>query len=286
MASTTKKVLLPLLLARALSQQCTEALSLNTTTLFTTAPYFASWNIDSSRDRLFFDVNFAAPQLVYLASQLSGAHIRFGGTGNDFLVYDVAATPAPCTGSVNCLNKTWINDLWALSSASQNTLVFGVNIHPPGASSPPKGPWDPTNARALLTYLKDAGLPAPWGLELGNEQNTIMTAQQQAGAFVALSALLDSVYGAGAGDRPALIGPDPHSFRDAGSSMAQQLAYIKAFLTSLGSVPLRAITHHEYSACPKPPRPQAAALRAPGQHAHANHHTNTPLCTTTTLRRS
>ena len=247
-----RAAVLPLLLARALSQQCTEALSLNTTALFTTAPYFASWNIDSSRDRLFFNTNFAAPQLVYLASQLSGAHIRFGGTGNDYLVYDVASTPTPCTAGVECLNKTWIQDLWALSQAAQSPLVFGINIHPPGASSPPKGPWDPANARALLTYLRDAGLPAPWGLELGNEQNTIMSAQQQAGAFVALSALLDSVYGAGAADRPALIGPDPHSFRDAGSSMAQQLAYIKAFITSLGSVPLRAVTHHEYSAFSSP----------------------------------
>ncbi len=126
--------------------------------------------------------------------------------------------------------------------------MFGLNIHPPNATSPPAGHWDPANARVLLEHLQAAGAPPPWGLELGNEQNTIMTAVQQAGALAALSALLDSVYGAGSAARPRLIGPDPHSFRDAGSNMAAQLAYIKTFVTTLASasVPLHAVTHHEY----------------------------------------
>ena len=77
------------------------------------------------------------------------------------------------------------------------------------------------------------------------EQNTIMTAGQQAAAFRALSALLDEVYGAGA-DRPYLVGPDPHSFRDAGSAIGKTLVYLSDFVKAMGDVPLRAVTHHEY----------------------------------------
>ena len=228
---------------------CGPPLALSTTVISTTAPYFSSWNIDSSRNRAFFDVDFASPRLVYLASALSAGNIRFGGSGNDELYYDVpGAAPRGCSpGGVECLNATWIAALWGLAANSSNGLVLGLNIHPAGTVSPPHGPWDPANARALLQYLRASGLPV-YGVELGNEQNTIMTAQQQAGAARVLAALLDSVYGAGSADRPRLIGPDPHSFRDAGSSMAQQLAYVKAFITTLNAsgTALHAVTHHEY----------------------------------------
>ena len=225
------------------AQSC-KPLSLNTTVLGQTAPYFHSWNIDSSRDRVFFDTDFSNPKLTYLASQIPNAHIRFGGTGNDALYYLVPGAGTSCTGG-ECLNTSWILDLWELSRVSNSPIVFGVNIHPPGGSSPPKGPWDSTNARALFAYLKSQNLTV-FGVEIGNEQNTIMSAEDQAGALLSLSSLLDSVYGPSSSVRPVLIGPDPHSFRDAGSSMAQQLAFIKTFVTTLGKTPLRAVTHHEY----------------------------------------
>jgi hypothetical protein len=235
------------LLAFSASQPCEPALVLNKTA-FQTSPYFASWNIDASRDRLFFDTNFSDRRLVYLASNIGGANIRFGGTGNDYLSYSVpGAAPFSCEpGKLECLNTTWLDNLHDLSLSSNNGLVFGLNIHPENASSPPKGPWDPTNARALLSYLK-AQNRSLFGVELGNEQNTIMSAQQQAQAFGVLSSMLDDVYGKGEG-RPALVGPDPHSFKDAGSSVSQLLAYIKTFLSAMQSqgTQLRAMTHHEY----------------------------------------
>jgi len=78
-----------------------------------------------------------------------------------------------------------------------------------------------------------------------------MSAAQQADAFRGRSSALDSVYGNGA-DRPWLIGPDPHSFKDAGSGMPQLLKYIHDFLTAAaaggasGGVKMKAVTHHEY----------------------------------------
>lgn len=210
------------------------------------APYFASWNVDPSRNRLFFDVNWTDPQLVYLGSQVGGANIRFGGTGADFLYYDVGGAPA-CgkrTDTYECLNATWLGALASLATSSNSQLVFGLNIHPHDASSPPKGAWNSTNAAALLRVAKAAGVPLAH-LELGNEQNTIMTAEQQAGAFKVLDGVLDGLWGPpGSPGRPALVGPDIHSFRvTTGNDRA--LNFLHDFTVSAGPI-MGAITHHEY----------------------------------------
>lgn len=238
---------LALAVTAARASSACEVLALDTSTpINTVAPYFASWNIDSSRDRLFFDVNWTAPELVYLLSQIGGARIRFGGTGNDVLYYGLGDAP-PCGPTKDkvyeCLNETTWNALAAIAVAADSPLVFGLNIHPAGGSSPPKGPWDGTNARALLTLAHARGQRLSC-LELGNEQNTIMTAAEQAAAFVVLSGVLDDVYGAGSPARPTLVGPDTHSFRDAGSSIAVVLKYLQDFARGAAGV-LHAITHHE-----------------------------------------
>lgn len=76
--------------------------------------------------------------------------------------------PCPTTvpGKTECLNATWWNALSALSTATGAPLIFGVNIHPPlSGDSPPKAPFNATNARALLSAAKAAGQPL-FGLEL------------------------------------------------------------------------------------------------------------------------
>jgi len=215
-------------------------------------PHFASWNIDSSRDRLFFDVDLGSPQLRSLMAYASAghSHLRFGGTGNDALFYGdglgSAACPTPVTGTRECLNKTLFDNVSALAAASGAALIFGVNIHPvTGKPSPPQGPWDPTNARELFTYARAHKVDVGY-VEIGNEQNTIMSAADQAAALVALDALLADVYsGAPPGARPLLVGPDTHSIRDAGSPNSAVLAYLAAFAGGLGAR-LHAVTHHEY----------------------------------------
>jgi hypothetical protein len=105
------------------------------------SPYFATWNIDSSRNRNFFDISFSDSKLKYLASQIGGSRIRFGGSGNDVLYYGVGDAP-PCpktTSTCECLNATWWNSLVSLSDAADSPLVVGLNIHPSGTVSPPKG---------------------------------------------------------------------------------------------------------------------------------------------------
>lgn len=151
------------------AQTCLPLTVTTSSHLFDTAPYFSSWNIDSSRDRLFFDVNWADHTIVYLASQIGGSHIRFGGTGNDYLYYGLGDAP-PCNATVpgkqyECLNSTWFDALSAISVSSSNALVFGVNIHPSQTISPPKGPFDPTNAISMLKYAKAHATPI-FALEL------------------------------------------------------------------------------------------------------------------------
>lgn len=72
-----------------------------------------------------------------------------------------------------------------------------------------------------------------------------MTAVEQADAFRVLSSAVNTVYGSGS-DRPLLVGPDPHSFRDTGSALPKLLEYIHDFLVSAGPTLLHAVTHHEY----------------------------------------
>ena len=128
-------------------------------------PRYASWNIDSSRDRDFFDADLSSVQLRYLLSAASaGNHssLRFGGTGNDFLFYGGIGGSPTCAPTkpfaYECLNTTLFSNLLALAGEANAPLVFGLNIHPAtGAPSPPKGPWDPSNARFLLAEAQRRG---------------------------------------------------------------------------------------------------------------------------------
>ena len=210
--------------AAALVASCV-ALSVKTSSpAWTVPPHFATFNVDTSRDRLFFD--------------------------NDALFYSVGAGAPPCAPTEpfvrECLNVTLGANLFALAAAAGAQMVFGLNIHPAtGQPSPPKGPWDPTNARVLLTENQRRGSPIQY-LEVGNEQNTEMTAVQQAAALRVLSGLLDELYGLAGAGRPHLVGPDTHSVHDAGSPNSAVLAYLAAFTTATADIKLHAVTHHEY----------------------------------------
>jgi hypothetical protein len=232
--------------ASAFAQSCAPLLIFTRAAIHETEPFFASFNIDGSRDRLFFDFNFSDPQFVYLASQIGApGRIRFGGTGNDFLFYQMGAAPPCPSGKGECLNETVWGSLSSLAGATGAPMIFGLNIHPAGSGdSPPKAAWNATNAKAALAFAKAQGAPI-FGFELGNEQNTIMTAAEQAAAFRVLSGVVDEVYGASAPDRPVLLGPDPHSFKDAGSALPVTVRYISDFVKAAGDV-IRFATHHEY----------------------------------------
>ena len=220
-----------------------------------TAAYFASFNVDSSRDRAFFDVDLGAPALVAAAAALAGGagggHLRFGGTGNNALFYgvgDAPACPPTVPGRTECLNDTLWRGVAGLAAAARAPIVFGVNFFPNASYPlPPDRRFDPTNAVAFFGYARARGDPI-FGVELGNELNSIMTAQEQARGMLALDAALAGVYGSD--PRPVLIGPDAlgiHTPQGGGPVLPTStiLQYMADYVAAMQGR-LFAMTHHEY----------------------------------------
>lgn len=151
---------------------CLPAATVSTSApLFTTDEAYASWTIDPSRNRLFFNVAWADARLQYLATQIGGCVVRFGGGGGDLLTYASPMAGGTCKATLpvneECLNSTTLDGVLSLTAAASSALIVGLNIQPIGGSSqPPGGTWNGTNARALLTFLRDNG-STPWGIELG-----------------------------------------------------------------------------------------------------------------------
>ena len=75
-----------------------------------------------------------------------------------------------------------------------------------------------------------------------------MTAQQQAAALGVLSGVLDELYGPDprAPGRPLLVGPDAHGVHDPSQNNSAVLDYLADFATATATLPLYAVTHHEY----------------------------------------
>ena len=247
---------LPLLLCKAAALIAPQAarvpaacttLSINVTApLFTTEEYYASWNVDPSRPRIFFDVNWTDPRLLYLVSHIGGGRIRFGGTGANYLFYDVGSAEGGCPPVIHfaseCLNATLLDAVLALSAAADSPLLFGLNMRPPGAPRPPPlGPWNSTNARALLEYMHTKAPAQVAAFELGNEIAGTGAGQlspsEYAAAYAILHALVDDVWGAGAASKPALVGPDKNS--------AGEGPYLAAFAVAAGAN-VSALTYHSY----------------------------------------
>jgi hypothetical protein len=216
---------------------------------FTTAPYFASWNIDSSGDREFFMLDWSAPALTAAAAGLAaggGARVRFGGTGNNELVYAVPGAP-PCVPAPHrtCLNETTWRGVAAVAAAADSPIIFGVNFFPGGVSANPT--FDPTNAVAFFEFARARG-DAIWGVERGNElgpDSKTMTAAEQGAGLLVLDAALAALYGDA--QRPVLVGPDALGFHTpappaaAGGAAASAfvpsadiLAYMTDFVTAVG----------------------------------------------------
>ena len=217
--------------------------------LHTAAPYFASWNIDSSTDREFFMVDWTSAALVSAAKGLAatgGTHIRFGGTGNNFLHYETPSSPCPTSGEATCLNSTTWQGITALSIAAKSPLIFGVNFFPNGKSN--NKTFDPSNA---VDFFKGAHARGDtiWGVENGNEINLLVTAEEQAAGLLALDDALATVYGTDA--RPLLIGPDALGLHVPAPPLYDYLPsevilqYMADFVVAMEGR-LHAVTHHEY----------------------------------------
>jgi len=217
-------------------------------------PTFASWNIDSSCNRGFHHTNFSNPNLLAAARGLRPSRLRFGGSGNDNLVYGfspgspecAAVAPTDCGyRTPGCLNATHWGDLHQLAVKSDSDFIFAVSYGleqacREGASYQ----WNSTNAHELLTYIRAQGQRV-WGFELGNEVNNNggapcnQTAKQQAAAQNVFAEMVQSQL-----PSAKLIGPDT------GYHNWQKWLETYLPLVSDDSIPssqrLHAVTHHVY----------------------------------------
>lgn len=206
---------------------------------------FVSWNIDLSKDRQFFDLDFGESRLRKLGAALAPAFLRVGGTGGDYLSYAVGGSTG-CerfTGpDWQCMEEDRFRALCAFASQADVQMVFGLNIR----HRRKDGSYDPSNAQELLSFARSIDCPI-FGVELGNEQDKAMTAQAQAESATALYAMLRQVFPE-EGQRPRLLGPDPHSFHTASDVAGHGGLHVVHYMGNLSAAgtPQYAATHHEY----------------------------------------
>jgi hypothetical protein len=197
---------------------------------------YASFNVDSSFNRGFFHINFTNANLRAAAASLAPATLRFGGSGNDYLHYDVGGGPGGCAPNVTdsdtygCLNATHWDALFALAADAGIDFLFGLSYDLGTACARDlRTPyvWNASDALRMVTYIASARQTV-WGFELGNEVNNRgtggsdfcnVTAEGQAAAFVSLYRdVLQVVYnnsntttvvdGAPPVQFPRIVGPD------------------------------------------------------------------------------
>jgi hypothetical protein len=105
-------------------------------------PTYASFNIDSSCNRGFHHINFTNPNLHAAAKALSPSLLRFGGSGNDNLMYSLATNSHSCDdiqpvdpiqnectySTPGCLNRTHWNNLYQFATETNNQMLFGISF--------------------------------------------------------------------------------------------------------------------------------------------------------------
>jgi hypothetical protein len=215
-----------------------------------TNPTYASWNIDSSCNRGFHQTNFTNPNLAAAARALTPSSLRFGGSGNDNLIYGLTEGSPECAGIVpdgcdyvtpGCLNATHWNNLYGFGVAAQVQFMFGLAFGLVEACAiGPSYVWNYTNAQELLKYMV-AHDQTVFGFELGNEVNNNGPSTQcrlQPGQQAAAAAQLSSMLAATM-PNALIIGPDT-GYLDA-------LQWLQGYLPLLNPGTVHAITHHVYN---------------------------------------
>eukprot|EP00698_Gefionella_okellyi_P006333 TRINITY_DN15705_c0_g1_i1.p1 TRINITY_DN15705_c0_g1~~TRINITY_DN15705_c0_g1_i1.p1 ORF type:complete len:495 (+),score=89.63 TRINITY_DN15705_c0_g1_i1:27-1511(+) len=145
-------------------------------------PEYISFNFDWWPDSFFWPAWWhssvenmtLSPDLVYLAKQLTPAHLRIGGTEGDIVVYQTPQSPicppVPVPGNY-CLTMERWDQINQFARESGATIAFGLN-----AMNGRKGPndrMDTTNIREFLQYTSQKAEYANtiFGFEFGNELN-------------------------------------------------------------------------------------------------------------------
>jgi hypothetical protein len=248
------KPALALVLLSARTTIASVHIDISSTALAETSSHFTCWNIDASRNRGFFDRNLSTAlgaQLARQAKEIGAGQgdgyslLRFGGSGNDALTYEVAGIK--CPADHECLNMTWWGNLLNFTRASNAKLIFGV-CEPKWEKTPPSV-WDPTQAREILKWTIEQGQDdLLYGLELGNEVDGLYSGPQQAAKLHALQKLSEELW-VDANRRPLLLGPDAaHQNSTEPHKPSPRDAYVHDFFEAAGKIGLKiaGATLHKY----------------------------------------
>eukprot|EP01134_Creolimax_fragrantissima_P008336 CFRG8336T1 len=220
---------------------------------------YVSYTVDTSYDRGFFEADFSDNGLAYLARQLAPAFVRIGGSGNDWLVYQMGSRAYDCkpTKLTNnkgfkgeCLTEAKWDSLIKFIADAHGLPVFGLNMLYPrlpfgNDEHIPYTPWNDTNTKDLLSHVIKQN-QSLWGVELGNEQNRRLTGEETGKYFLQLEQLLKEIFPR-VEDRPRILGPDPHSFFVSEKGWIEDMAedFMNGFLNKAAHL-LTAFTYHEY----------------------------------------
>eukprot|EP00756_Hemistasia_phaeocysticola_P053965 Hpha_TRINITY_DN29911_c0_g1::TRINITY_DN29911_c0_g1_i1::g.131872::m.131872/K07964/HPSE; heparanase len=231
--------------------------------VFDTAAEYVSFNIDASGWRK-MDLSAGNQRLDLLARSLTPAHLRVGGTQQDYDIYAVGemkdftcAQIPPSEREDRCatMSETQWATLIEFCGRNNLTLVFGLSdmfgrgkLHDssnPVCTSKKCAPRNHTNLQALLRHTMKAHPTAPiHGFELGNELNDVLTgevgAHAQADDFAALRSWIESNW---AGGKLRVIGPDTHSYSDFSPSGREWMKWCAERVQRN----ISAWTFHEYS---------------------------------------
>jgi hypothetical protein len=159
---------------------------------------------------------FNSSRITAMLAGLAPAFFRFSGTAIDAMVFDEDGQ-CPNDGGDLCINATQLTNLVAVTSASNTSLILGLNGRLGKTANAPDAPWNSTNAAAEFSFLaqllaSDPSLVAPYGFELGNEPDlwrpSTVNGSQLALDVTAFRALVKQLLPPPAGGDVVTFGPD------------------------------------------------------------------------------
>jgi hypothetical protein len=185
-------------------------------------------------------------RLRTLAKALGPANLRLGGSDADSAVYSDGfpgglKCPPDVVANHLCLSPARWDEIIGFADDAKLRIAFTLNMMAgrcgkPSCGHTGSGPWDPSNAKALLTYTaKKYPDFSRHGFELGNELEFNLSPEQTATALKQLRGMVNELWPTKS-QRPRVIGPDLNPRPD----------WLQLMLGHLQPGDLDAVTYHMY----------------------------------------
>ncbi|KAL6262659.1 hypothetical protein P5V15_005452 [Pogonomyrmex californicus] len=211
---------------------------------------FLSFGLDTSLLRRMKELPVGQKKFINLASYLSPAYVRVGGTSADCLIFiqdqmeqnssEKILSPVDGQDISNfTISGTDLLNIYDFAVKSGLQMIFDLNV----LIRNPDGSWNDTNARKIIAFAKNQGMMLDW--QLGNEPNSFrhvfnvtISATELAKDYDHLRQLLN-----GAGYMNSiLVGPEVNHVGDL-DQMGEQ--YAKTFLSTQKDT-VNYVTWHQY----------------------------------------